>query len=125
MHRALATAAALAALGGLGIATAGTADAAGKNGVVEVGELGLYYLTDYRSPIFDLYVSDADFSNDVFPGTSISANNNTESFWNRDSFTWYVCLNANYGGGCGYINAGQYANFSATFKNTVTSAYYA
>ncbi|MFF3763421.1 peptidase inhibitor family I36 protein [Streptomyces sp. NPDC001922] len=125
MHRALATAAALAALGGLGVATAGTADAAGKNGVVEVGELGLYYLTDYRSPIFDLYVSDADFSNDVFPGTSISANNNTESFWNRDSFTWYVCLNANYGGGCGYINPGQYANFSATFKNTVTSAYYA
>ncbi|CAL9426738.1 hypothetical protein [Streptomyces sp. enrichment culture] len=125
LRRVAATGAAVAALCGLGMAGAGQAAAAThKNGVVEVGELGLYYLSNYGTPIFDLYVSDADFSNDYFPGTGIRADNNTESDWNRDTYTWWVCTGYNYGGSCGYIPPGAYGNLNSTYKNTVSSAYF-
>jgi hypothetical protein len=99
------------------------ADAAGKNGSCESGEFCLYYLQNQGGYVFDLYVSDTDFSNDVFPGTSISANDNTESYRNRDSYYWHVFTNANYGGSHGCLPAGYVGNASATFKNTISSAY--
>jgi hypothetical protein len=87
------------------VALAGPADAAtGKNGVVESG--------------------DSNFSGDVFPGTSISANNNTESYRNRDSFWWHVFTGSSYTGSHGCLPAGYVGNASATFKNTISSAYY-
>ncbi|MFE9769968.1 peptidase inhibitor family I36 protein [Streptomyces sp. NPDC005808] len=119
------TGVALAALGTAGIATAGSASAAtGKNGVVEVGEFGLYYVTGSSGTVFDLFVSDTNFSGDVFPGTSISANDNTESYRNRDSLTWYVYTNAGAGGSEGWLDPGYVGNASTTFKNKISSAYY-
>ncbi|MHB9863010.1 hypothetical protein [Streptomyces sp. YIM S03343] len=125
LRRAAATGAVIAALGGIGMASAGPASAAtGKNGVVEVGELGLYYLANYGTPVIDLYFSDSDLSNDNFPGTTIHADNNTESDWNRDTYTWWVCTGYNYSGSCGFISPGGYGNLNATYKNTVSSAYF-
>ena len=107
------------------IAVAGPAAAAtGKNGVVESGEFGLYLGPGSSGIVFDLLVSDSNFSGDVFPGTSISANNNTESYRNRDSFWWHVMTGSSYTGSHGCVPAGFVGNASATFKNTISSAYY-
>jgi hypothetical protein len=100
------------------------AGATGKNGVCESGELCLYYLQNFNPPVFDLFVSDPDFSNDVFPGTHISADNNTESAWNHDVFRWHVFTGANYSGAHGCIPPGASGNFNSTFRNAVSSAYY-
>ena len=107
------------------LAVASPAQAAtGKNGVLETGEFGLYYLTGSSGLVFDLYVSDSDFSNDVFPGTSIGANDNTESYRNRDSYWWHVFTNAGYAGAHGCIPSGYVGNASSTFKDTISSAYF-
>ncbi|WP_322748472.1 MULTISPECIES: peptidase inhibitor family I36 protein [unclassified Frankia] len=117
--------AAVAACLGTGLGVAAPANAAtGKNGVLESGEFGLYYLQNQGGYVFDLYVSDSNFANDVFPGTSISANDNTESYKNRDTYWWHVFTNANYTGSHGCLPAGYSGNASATFKNTISSAYY-
>lgn len=107
------------------VGTVAPANAAtGKNGVLESGEFGLYYLQNQSSHVFDLFVSDDNFANDVFPGTSISANDNTESYRNRDTFWWHVFTNASYTGSHGCLPSGYTGNASATFKNTISSAYY-
>ena len=98
--------------------------ATGKNGVVEVGEFGMYYLQNFQGYVFDLFVSDSNFANDVFPGTGVSANNNTESDWNRDSFYWHVFTGASYTGSHGCVAPGASGNFNLTYKNNVESAYY-
>jgi len=105
-------------------ALAAPANATGKNGVVESGEFGLYYLQNRGGPVFDLFVSDSNFADDVFPGTGISADNNTESYWNNDSFYWHVFTGAGYTGSHGCLPPGWIGNASATYKNTISSAYY-
>lgn len=102
----------------------GTASAAGKNGVVESGEFGLYYVQGSSGLVFDLFVSDDDFRNDVFPGTSIPADNNTESYRNRDSFWWHVFTGYGYTGSHGCLPPGHVGNASATYRNTISSAYF-
>jgi hypothetical protein len=124
VRRVVATGAALAALVGTGLATAGSASAAGKNGVVESGEFGLYYSPNRGLPVFDLFVSDTDFSNDYFPGTTTRANDNTASYWNRDTLTWYVYTDANAGGNEGWLDPGYIGNASTTFRNRISSAYF-
>jgi hypothetical protein len=107
------------------IITAAPANAAtGKNGVLESGEFGLFYLQNQSGYVFDLFVSDSNFADDVFPGTAISANNNTESYSNRDVVWWHVFTGASYTGSHGCLPAGYDGNASATFKNTISSAYY-
>ncbi|CCH32709.1 peptidase inhibitor family I36 protein [Actinosynnema sp. NPDC047251] len=113
----------LAAVLGLTMA-AGPAGAAGKNGSLESGEFGLYYLTGQSGWVFDLYVSDSNFADDNFPGTGVSADNNTESYRNRDSFWWHVFTGAGYTGSHGCLSPGYVGNASATYKNTISSAYY-
>jgi hypothetical protein len=106
------------------MATAAPASATDRNGVLEVGEFGLFYTQNQGGPVMDLFNSDANFSGQNFPGTSISANDNTESYWNRDSFWWHVFTNANYTGSHGCLPAGYSGNASATFTNTISSAYW-
>jgi hypothetical protein len=117
-------AAALAAAVLLPFGAAPAAAATGKNGQLEFGEFGLYYVTNLTGPVFDLYVNDSDFSNNVFPGTSISADNNTESYWNRDSYWWHVFTGAGYTGSHGCLPPGHIGNASTTFRNKISSAYY-
>lgn len=115
---------AVALVGLSAVSAAPTSAATGKNGVVESGEFGLYYVTGSSGLVFDLFVSDDNFSNDVFPGTSIIADNNTESYRNRDSFWWHVFTGYGYTGSHGCLPPGHVGNASVTFKNTISSAYY-
>jgi hypothetical protein len=125
IKRSLIALAAVAACAGVGLGMASPANAAtGKNGVVETGEFGLYYSPNEGGPVFDLFVSDTNFADDVFPGTSIHANDNTASYWNRDSFWWHVFTNANYTGSHGCLPPNYIGNASATYRNTISSAYY-
>jgi hypothetical protein len=116
------TAGAVALLAATGPAT--PAAATQKNGVVESGEFGLYWLTGSSGLVFDLLFSDSDFNNDVFPGTSIPAANNTESYRNRDTFWWHVFTGAGYTGSHGCLPAGYVGDASATYRNNIESAYY-
>jgi hypothetical protein len=121
----VATGAVAGAIAGVGLAGVAPAQAAGKNGYCEYGELCLYYLSNpTRGPIFDLYYADDNFADDYFPGTYIPADNNTEVAYNRDTYTWYVYTGAFRGGTRGYVSPGTLGNFTSTFKNTVSSAYY-
>ncbi|HET8683379.1 MAG TPA: peptidase inhibitor family I36 protein [Micromonosporaceae bacterium] len=105
------------------LVTAAPANAAThKNGVVESGEFGLYYLQNRGGYAFDLLIEDNNFSNDVFPGTQISANDNTESYWNRDIYWWHVYTDASYGGSHGCLPSGHIGDASPTFQNTISSA---
>lgn len=128
---AAALAVAVAAVTIAGSAAPATADqgakhrrATGKNGICEVGELCLYYFQNYQGPVLDLYLSDYNFSDDHFPGTGTLADNNTESFWNRDTYTWRVYTGANGSGSVGCIRPGAFGNLSTTFRNTISSAIY-
>ncbi|CUU55507.1 hypothetical protein Ga0074812_105158 [Parafrankia irregularis] len=125
LKRAFAATSVLATCLATALGVAAPADAAThKNGVLETGEFGLYYLQNQSGYVFDLYVSDDNFAGDVFPGTSISANDNTESYRNRDSYWWHVFTNASYTGSHGCLSAGYVGNASATYKNTISSAYW-
>lgn len=98
--------------------------ATGKNGVLESGEFGLYYLRGSSGTVFDLLVSDSDFSNDVFPTTGVRANDNTESYRNRDVYWWHVFTDAGYSGAHGCLPSGYVGDASSTFFNTISSAYF-
>ena len=98
---------------------------AGKDGLCQTGELCLYYLQDKRSSVFDLFVSDTNFSGDVFPGTRISADNNVRSYRNRDTFYWRVYDGAGSTGTeilC--IAPGDVGNFTRTQWDKASSATY-
>jgi hypothetical protein len=109
------------AIAGVGLVAA-PAQAAARDGSCQVGELCQYYLTNYTGAIFDLVLSDLNFAGDVFPTTGYSADNNTESYWNRDTYTWYVYTGANRTGYVGSVSPGASANYSSTFKNKVSAA---
>jgi Peptidase inhibitor family I36 len=112
-------------VGLVGLAAPSADAATGKNGTVESGEFGLYWLTGSSGLVFDLYVSDTDFANDVFPANhSIRANDNTESYRNRDTYYWHVYTNKDGGGAHGCLPAGYVGNSSSTFTNTISSAYF-
>ena len=106
------------------LASTTPASATEKNGVLELGEFGLYLGTGSTGTVFDLYFSDADFSNDVFPGTTISADNNTESYRNRDVYNWYIWTGASYTGSQGCVAPSGVGDLSPTFKDTISSAYF-
>lgn len=125
MAQAAAAGAALLMLGGLGFVTAAPAAAADKDGVLETGELGLYYNSNFGGSVFDLALSDPNFANDRFPTSpSVSPDNNTASYDNRDIYAWQLCTDANYTGTCGRLLSGANGNFSDVYKNKVTSARY-
>ena len=132
-RRLVGVALAACAVTGLTIASAGAASAAtSKNGSVESGEFGMYYHSDYAGCAFDLIVSDDNFANDYFRSSTSSTcsgqgqttNNNTASNWNRDVFEWYVYTGASHTSLEGSLPVGWYGNFSANYKNAVTSAYW-
>ncbi|MER8231260.1 peptidase inhibitor family I36 protein [Streptomyces sp. NPDC094049] len=129
LRRVAATAVALAALGAGALATAGSASAAtGKNGYLESGEFGLFYNSGQGGAVFDLFVSDDNFDDDWFPGPGNGAgqkvNDNTASYWNADSLTWWVYTDAYAGGVEGSLPPGYVGDASSNFKNKISSAYY-
>ncbi|MFD9032007.1 peptidase inhibitor family I36 protein [Streptomyces sp. NPDC059567] len=129
IRRVAATAIALAAIGAGALATAGSASAAsGKNGYLENGELGLFYNSGQSGAVFDLFSADTNFSGDTFPGPGAgagqSANDNTASYWNADSYVWWVYTDANAGGVEGSLPVGYIGNATSNFKNKISSAYH-
>ncbi|MFE2290925.1 peptidase inhibitor family I36 protein [Streptomyces sp. NPDC059452] len=119
-------AAVAAATAGLLITTAVGAAADSKNGVLETNEFGLYYNSGQLGCVFDVYDHDENFTNDKFKGSCSgsgqSTNDNTASYWNRDSvFDYYVYTDANYRGSWGTIPGGYKGNASSTFKNKISS----
>jgi len=100
------------------------ASATAKNGVVELGEFGLYLNTGSTGTVFDLYLSDDNFNDDNFPGTSIPTANNTESYRNRDAYQWHVFTGSNYTGSHGCLPSGYVGDASETYKDNIESAYY-
>jgi hypothetical protein len=124
-RRAAAVGTAVALAGGVGLATATPAAAAPKDGVCNAGqELCLYWANNWQGPVFDLWLSEGDFREEVFPGTFTTADNNTQSVWNRDTTTWYVYTGYYRGGVRGSISPGQSGNFTAMFSDAVSSAYW-
>lgn len=117
----------VAAAFGMILATAGGASAfTEKNGVLESDEMGFYYNSGQGGCVFDVYDHDIDFSNDRFKGNGCSGfgqstNDNTASYRNRDLFTYYVHIHANYGGLTGSIPPGYVGNASADYKNQISS----
>ncbi|MFB6620206.1 hypothetical protein ACIGFK_36035 [Streptomyces sp. NPDC085524] len=107
---------------------AGSASAEGKDGWLTDGELGLFCWQDQSNSVFDLWASDSNFVNDYFTGTRSCANNyvdnNTESWSNRDTYTWNVHTGS---AGAGYhlnLGVGTRGNLNTTFFNQISSAYF-
>ncbi|WP_030693553.1 peptidase inhibitor family I36 protein [Streptomyces globisporus] len=129
LRRVATTAVALAALGAGALATAGSASAAtGKNGYLESGEFGLYYNSNTSGAVWDLYVADENFLGETFPGpgngTGQPVNDNTASYYNHDSLTWWVYTDAYHGGDEGDLPPGYVGNATYRFKNLISSAYH-
>ncbi|MCJ0868504.1 hypothetical protein [Streptomyces sp. AP-93] len=128
LRRAAVTGLSLVAFGGASLAAAGSASAAGGNGVMESGEFGEYYNSDRAGCVWDLITADANFGDNWFVGSGCAGlgqdiDNNTASYWNRQTVTWDVYTGTSRGGVKGWIPGGAYGNYSATFKNQVSSAY--
>lgn len=95
------------------------------NGVVDSGEFGLYWSTGSRAgtPVMDMVCGENDFSQWKFPGYNIKVNDNTLSYRNRSTDTWYVFTDAYQGGASGSLPPGYVGDASKTFQNSISSAY--
>jgi hypothetical protein len=119
--RMMATAVGIATMASV-VGTATPASASPRDGTLETGEFGLYFLPGSTGTVFDLATPDSNFSTDKFPGTNTLVNDNTESYRNLDSFWWYVYVDAGYNGAHGCVQAGHVGNTSPTFTNSISSA---
>ncbi|MEV4427351.1 hypothetical protein AB0K23_18550 [Streptomyces sp. NPDC049602] len=129
-HRLTGVALAATAMVGIGLVTAPSASALGKDGVLETYEFGLYYNSGQVGCVFDLFNYDTNFSGDTFwkasgtcNGYGQSTNDNTASYYNRDTGTWWVYTDAGADGAEGYLPAGYKGDAGSTFKNKISSSY--
>lgn len=105
---------------------------ASQDGVVDVGDLGLYYFSSslgygsvYDTAHNDNYLFDNHFIS-AGAGHGQVVGNNAEFAWNRDPHTTViVCTGINYTGSCGTIGPNVYGNFTSTYSNRVESIYWA
>ncbi|MFE9855275.1 hypothetical protein [Streptomyces sp. NPDC005780] len=124
---------AVSALGGFGLATAGTAAAeqVSYDGYLDPNEMGFYYNSNQAGCVFDLYDKDQNFNNDNFRAFPSSAScngkgqvvgNNTASYKNRTDQPWTVHTGPNSGGTYhGEIPAFYVGNATSNFKNNIES----
>jgi hypothetical protein len=103
------------------------ANAAPKDGILESGEMGFWSYQNMLGSVYDLYLNQDRFSLDRFrrgPQQGQSPNNNTLSYSNLDTMTWYVYTREYRGGTMGWIPAGHQGNASSNFQYSISSAYY-
>ena len=105
---------------------------ASQDGVVDVGDLGLYYFdsADGYGSLYDTSHNDPWLFDNHFissgAGKGQVVANNSEFAWNRDPHTTViVCTGYNYTGSCGTIGPNVYGNFTSTYSNKVESVYWA
>ncbi|MCJ0871132.1 hypothetical protein [Streptomyces sp. AP-93] len=107
--------------------SAGSASAAGKDGWLEAGEFGLFCTANQGNSVFDLYTSDGYFPDDFFKGSQSCAGHTTddytESYHNRDTFTWDVYTDPQRGGYQTHLNPTEKGNFNSLYGNKLSSAY--
>jgi hypothetical protein len=105
---------------------------ASQDGVLDVGDLGLWYYDSshgygslYDTSHNDNWLFDNHFISSGAGQRSVVANN-SEFAWNRDPHTTViVCTGYNYTGSCGTIAPNSYGNFTSTYSNKVESVYWA
>ncbi|MGW2588893.1 hypothetical protein ACWCXC_01265 [Streptomyces sp. NPDC001515] len=121
------------ALTGAGFFTAGNAFAvyAPKDGYVDEYELGLYYSPNQTGCVFDLYMAEQNFQGYTFKpysgtcsGQGQPVDNNTASYYNRDTATWWVYTGSWATGSEGSLPPGHIGNASTGFRNQISSAYH-
>ncbi|MDR3083845.1 MAG: hypothetical protein LBV60_23510 [Streptomyces sp.] len=126
--RNLAIAGTLALAGlGTGLATAGTASAAGD--YCSSGNACLHYNSNYKGAFYKQYAAISNYAGYYFSasaagssGAGLSVKNNTASVDNWD-FTYGIRIyyNSNYAGASQGISKGGAANLNATLKNNNAS----
>lgn len=120
--------AAAVSVGALLLVAAAPAAAADRDGYLESSEFGLYYNSYQGGCVFDMMLSDWNFFNNLFVGPEGCAgrnrvtNDDTASYWNRDTYTWKVATEVNLTGLIGSLPPGYVGNASVNFKNKITSA---
>lgn len=114
----------LTSLLGLALTGAGSATAGELDGTSEPGEFAIYGGPNTTYEVLDLYLSRGDFNQLSWPRYGGAVNDQNESYWNRDNFTWHVYTDAWRGGQHGWINPGVTSNASSTYWHKVSSAYY-
>jgi hypothetical protein len=103
---------------------------AAEDGLCDVGDVCLYYYSNYGGSRYDTSHNDPSLFNNRFitsgSGQWAGVANNAESIWNRDSrVTLVICTGVNSTGTCGTVGPGVYGNLTATYKNNVESIYWA
>lgn len=107
--------------------TATPATAAMKDGHVEYDEFILNFSAGLDESWTDFAWDEDYLSNDHFitagQGMGQTVDNNAESYLNRADFTWYVYTEPVHGGIEGWLPEYYLGDFSANFKNKVSSIY--
>lgn len=130
----MASAAVLAGVGAMLVATAPTASAAtARNGVCEIGEICFYYNSNQQGSVSD-FAATASVANygsrqpgcyefkGAGAGKGLCMKNRAASVWNRSyASNVTVYYNSNYAGARQTIGRGARANLNATLKNNNAS----
>ncbi|MER5866612.1 peptidase inhibitor family I36 protein [Kitasatospora sp. NPDC002040] len=124
LHRLTTLLIGLTTLTGLALVGASASTAADRDGVSEPGEFAIYGGPNTTYEVLDLYLSQSDFNQISWPRYGGAVNDQDESYWNRDDFTWHVYTDAWRGGRHGWISPGVSGNASSSFWHQISSAYY-
>lgn len=130
IRKASAFAVAAVVMGGVVLGSAGSAAASHADGILESGEIGLYYNSGQGGCVFDVYVYDNDFTDNRFKdpssincaGEGETTNDNTASYRNRWSGTYYVWTDVFREGIRGSIPGGYVGNATDNYKNKISSS---
>src|SRR4051794_24407136 len=95
---------------------------ASQDGACDVGDVCLYYFSNFAGSRYDTAHNDANLFNNRFitagSGQGATVGNNAMSVWNRDpNTTVYLCTGLNSTGSCGYVLPGDFGNLSSTYSN--------
>jgi hypothetical protein len=103
---------------------------ASQDGSCDVGEVCLYYFSNFAGSRYDTAHNDPTLFDNRFitagAGQLATVGANAESVWNRDpNTTVWVCTGTNQTGSCGYVAPNSYGNFNSTYFNKVDSLIWA
>lgn len=129
MRRIMGLVAALFVTAGMILAGSSSAQAAGKDGVINEGEFIQWYFAGYSGGCVDDWFNDPSYAGETLKncgwgtaGVGASVPNNTRSYWNTDySWTAWACANANYVDPCFAVAPRSSGNYSGVYFDGVES----